>query len=293
MSDREIYQLSIDNLQNLSILYDFEKDSDYNYYVKNLKDLRKKLKSLSVIPFLDEDFKRLEDIGFFLSNEDTSFFNSADYTKLNGVVHRISVGLHYFVRHFEKNNRLNDEYSLTIKLPELNSFSDLSRISTDFKKALEIPLLDSKLDSDLKIITAEKGSIWLYVTIGTTVGVSLIGSITWAAAVIKRRRAEAKIFESHTRTLDLKNDMMEMYIDAQKKMLEKVLHDEAEAIATKSYSEVTPETIERLKLSISTVSDLIDRGAKILPTSNSDDVKELFPNFKGLSMIESAIKKIS
>ena len=51
--------------------------------------------------------------------------------------------------------------------------------------------------------------------------------------------------------------------------------------------------LQRLKLSISTVSDLIDRGAKILPTSNSEEVKKLFPDFDKLSLIQSAIKKIS
>lgn len=154
-------------------------------------------------------------------------------------------------------------------------------------------MLDSEIESDFEIKTAEPGSIWLMVGVGTTIAINLVGGIAWAAAVIKRKNAEAKIFEQHTRTLELMNDQIDLYVNAQKTQLDNILQSEAEAIASKHYSAKDPETIERLKLSISTVADLIDKGAKILPTSESDDVKQLFPEYGNLSMIESAIKKIS
>lgn len=293
MSDREIYELSTKNIDSLVLNYDYEKDTANPYYIKDLKKLRFALKSLSYIPFLSDEFKKLTSTAMFDDSEDTKFYSANEFSLLNTVIYNIKVGLNYFIKYFELNNKLNDDFSLTIKLPELETFSDLSKVSSDFKKAIEIPLLDSKVESELRILTAEKGSIWLYVALGSSFAVSLIASITWSAALVKRRKAEAKIYEAHTRTLELKNEMIETYVSAQKALVEKVLEDEAELIATKQYSEVTPETIERLKLSISTVSDLIDRGAKILPTSNSEEVKKLFPDFDKLSLIQSAIKKIS
>mgnify|MGYP005996987855 CR=1 FL=1 len=293
MSDREIYEIIKKNEKSLTYKYLYEAKDDKPYKLLELKNLRKNLKNLHSIPLFEDAFSRIEKTGFFDSPNDVISFNVTNYSTITSAVGEMNIFIKYFINHFESNNRLNDENSLNIKLPQLDTFSDLSKVSNEFKRAIEIPLLDSKIDSELKIITAEKGSIWLYVSLGAPLAVSLIASITWSAAVLRRKKAEADIFEAHTRTLDLKNDMMETFVNAQKVLVQKVLQDEAESIATKDYSEVTPETIERLKLSISTVSELIDKGAKILPTSNSEDVKKLFPDFEKLSLIQSAIKKIS
>ena len=70
------------------------------------------------------------------------------------------------------------------------------------------------------------------------------------------------------------------------------MHAEAEAIALKHYDIKDPETIARLKLSLETTADLIDRGAKILPNSKDEDIKKSFPDYNKLALIESSIKQI-
>jgi hypothetical protein len=293
MNNREIYNLAKENFDNLTFTYDYNSGEDNPYKLEGLNRLRNVINKFSQIPFLENEIKTLKNGFLFTNTGDKLSFNPNDYNKINAFIVNLRVGLHFFIQQFESNYDLDNETSLAIKLPHLETFSDLSKVANDFKKALEIPLLDSKIESELNIKTAEPGSIWLMVTVGTTVAINLIGGIAWAAAVIKRKNAEADIFMAHAKTLNLKNEQIELYVNAQKTQLENVLNDEAEAIASQHYSNQDPETIERLKLSITTVANLIEKGAKIIPTSQSDNVKQLFPEYGNLSLIESAIKKIS
>jgi hypothetical protein len=293
MNNREIYNIAKENIGKLKFSYSFKTGSENPYEVGDLNKLRHSILEFEEIPFLKNDIDTIKNGFLFTNTGDKLGLNGTEHTQISDFVKTLKIGTEFLIKQFESNYDVEDETSIAIKLPPLTSFSDLSKVATDFKKAIEIPLLDSKIESDLNIKTAEPGSIWLMVGVGTTIAVNLIGGIAWAAAVIKRKNAEANIFTQHARTLELKNEQIELYVDAQKTQLENVLQNEAEAIAAKHYSAQEPETIERLKLSISTVADLIEKGAKILPTSKSDDVKQLFPEYGKLSLIESAIKKIS
>jgi hypothetical protein len=293
MNNREIYNLAKENFDKLTFSYDYKSGADNPYKLGGLNKLRNAINEFNEVTFLKSEIEKLKNGFLFTNTGDKLSFSSMDYNTINNFIASLRVGLHFFIQQFESNYDLNNETSLAIKLPPLETFSDLSKVANDFKKALEIPLLDSKIESELNIKTAEPGSIWLMVSVGTTVAINLIGGIAWAAAVIKRKNAEADIFVAHAKTLELKNEQIELYVNAQKTQLENVLNNEAEAIAANHYSNQDPETIERLKLSITTVADLIEKGAKILPTSQSDNVKQLFPEYGNLSLIESAIKKIS
>jgi hypothetical protein len=293
MNNREIYNIAKENFDKLTFTYNYKSGADNPYEVGGLNKLRHTILEFDGISFLRGSIDKLKNGFLFTTTGDKLMINSTNHTEIDNFVKTLRIGLNFFIQQFESNYNIESETTLAIRLPTVKTFNDLSRTANDFKKAIEIPLLDSKIDSELEIKTAEPGSIWLMVGVGTTVAINLVGGIAWAAAVIKRKNAEADIFVQHARTLELKNDQIDLYVQAQKTQLENILQNEAEAIASKHYSAQEPETIERLKLSISTVADLIDKGAKILPTSKSDDIKQLFPEYGKLSLIESAIKKIS
>jgi hypothetical protein len=293
MNNREIYNLAKDNAHKLTFTYNYKSGADSPYELGGLNKLRHTIVEFEEVPFLKNAIDELRKGALFSTTGDRILTDGVSHTQIDSFVKKLRTGLEFFIQQFESNYNIDSETTLAIKMPPMKTFSDLSKVANAFKKAIEIPLLDSKIESELEIKTAEPGSIWLMVGVGTTIAVNLIGGIAWAAAVIKRKNAEGKIFIQHARTLELKNDQIELYVKAQRTQLDNILNAEAEAIATKHYSAQDPETIERLKLSISTVADLIDKGAKILPTSKSDEVKQLFPEYGKLSLIESAIKKIS
>lgn len=55
--------------------------------------------------------------------------------------------------------------------------------------------------------------------------------------------------------------------------MDNILSFETDSIIAKHYDANEPEIKERLKLSINTMSDLIDRGAKILPSTNDTETR--------------------
>ncbi len=176
--------------------------------------------------------------------------------------------------------------SLLIKLPPLKTFEDLSKVANEFKLSIDIPLHEIK--EDLIIEKAEEGSIWL--TIVTTVaGLRLLSGLVSAGLRIAKANAEMKWHDEQSRTIGLKNDIIESIIEAQKEFIKKNIGDEAIFI----FSQDNPQTLERFKLSIEMIADLIDRGPQIRPGKIDDaDIKNSFPDFEAMRLITDVTKKI-
>ncbi|SEL93771.1 hypothetical protein [Parapedobacter koreensis] len=266
--------------------------SDLKYTAKNLVSLKDAINELADIEFIQTEITELKSSALFKNYKDEDAFNSTDNSKILGGVQELRIGLEFLLNYYYSLNQGGDSV-IQIKLPETKTFDELSKISNELKKSLELPLLDSNTDGRIEILTAESGSIWLMVSVGTVAAVNLVGAICWASAVIRKKMAEARIFEAHAKTLDLKNEALQNLIDAQEQQLKNIVIAEAEAIATNHYDNQAPETIARLKLSLETIADLIERGAKILPSSKEEDIKKVFPDYSNLALIESTIKQIA
>ena len=293
MNNRQLYLLAKKNYVKLILNYEYLSKGEINYRLKDLSKLREAILKFDSLIYLESNIDKLKEGPLFNASNDSIDLKTSEFSKISSFVNKLRTGLEFFILQFESNDLELDDTNLNIKLPQFKNFSDLSIVAKDFKKSLEIPLLDSKIDSDLNILSAEPGSIWLIIGVGSLLAVKLVGRIAWSAAVLKKKNSEAKIFEQHARTLELKNEHFESMVQAQKIQLNNLLEREANAISKEYYTADSPESIERLKLSITTISNLIDKGAQILPISTSDDVKQLFPEYEKLSLLESAIKKIS
>ncbi len=264
--------------------------SPASYKWSNLRQLRATIDALSEIEFLLPEVTHLQQNAIFNTTSDELKISSDDDTKITIQIDKLRNGLEYILRALLAKNKYTKQDSVIIKLPETKTFDELSKVATDFKKGVEIPILDSAV-GEVNIMTAESGSIWLLVYVGSAI--NLVAAICWSAAVLRRKFAEAKLFEQHARTLTLKNDSLENLIDSQKQQLQNILQAEAESIANKHYTEHNNENVERLKLSISTISELIEKGAMILPAEKSNpDTNKLFPDYNHLSLIESTIKQL-
>lgn len=267
-------------------------NSDLNYTAKNLVSLKDAVNDLSDIDFIRQQIDTLKSSALFKNYKDEDAFISNENAKISRTVEDLRIGLTFLLKYYNSAITGGDNV-IEIKLPDTNSFDELSKVSNDLKKAIEFPILDSNTGGNVEILTAENGSIWIIVSVGTIAAVNLVASICWAAAVIRKKMAEANIFEAHAKTLDLKNEALAALVDAQKKQLQNIVQAEAESIAAKHYDIKDPETIGRLKLSLETTADLIDRGAKILPNSKEEEIKKAFPDYSKLALIESSIKQIA
>ena len=263
------------------------------YNVKNVNKVRNALVHLKDIPFIKPEIEGLLNSWILTSTTDEVNISGLQYANIADKFNKLKAGLEYVLRIANSSDYSKDKEVLYIKLPELKTFDDLSKASNDLKKGIEQPIYDDTIGGEVNILSAESGSVWLIVSVGTIAAVNLVAAICWAAAVIRKKNAEAKIFEQHAKTLEIKNAALDDIVDAQKKQLNNILTAEADAISTKHYNYNAPETTERLKLAINTVADLIDRGAQILPASNDPDSLKAFPNYNQLELITSSIKQLT
>lgn len=294
MSFIQYHKQIVDGLPHLHFQANFSSVNEtYNYEAFELKKLRRAINNIETISFIKNEIAEIKKSWLFSNSDDQAKINFSQHSAVDNPLKQIIFRLNFIKELAESSKLFGSEDVILIKIPEISSFDNLSKYANDFKKAIEIPIIDSNTSGEVKILSAEEGSIILFVSVGTLGAITLVGKICWSAAVIKKKRSEAKIFELHAKTLELKNDALENLIDAQKQQLKNILNAEAQQIANSTYDLKDPETLERLKLSINTISDLIDKGVQILPVSNNDEIQNIFPNYKNLDLIESSIKQIA
>lgn len=268
-------------------------NSDYPYQASGLNKLRWSVDLVKDIPYINYEFVTLKNSWLFQSSGDGQRINSAQSTEVDNTLKSLRIKLGTFKDIAETSTLFNSSDTILIRIPEINSFDSLQKYASDFKRAIEVPILDESIGGNVTVLSASEGSIIFYISLGAVAAVKLVAGICWAAAVIKRKKAEANIFEQHAKTLELKNDSLSIFVEAQKVQIKNILDAEATAIANKEYNYAEPETIERLKLSISTVAELIDKGIQILPLSREEDIRKQFPDYKNLNLIESTIKQLT
>ena len=293
MNNREIAHLIRENINYLKIERSINTGTSPTTYTwKNLINVRNGINNLSELSFIAKDIDVIKSIApIFGTNSDTIKLLYDEDIKLSSAINQLKIGLSYVLDAIQSTEASSYQNTLMIKLPELKSFDDLSKVSNEFKKAIDIPVNDLNSGDEVNIITAENGSIWLFVYVGGAI--NLIAAICWSAAVLRKKFAEAKIFEAHAKTLELKNDSIQILLNAQNQQIQNLLQAEAEAIAEKNYNGLDADAVGRLKLSITTIADLLDRGSIILPADKQNtELKKLFPDYSQLSLIESTIKHL-
>ncbi|WP_294680320.1 hypothetical protein [uncultured Fluviicola sp.] len=294
MNFLQYHEIIKEVLPKLSFSAEYVTGNDsLSYSTKNLVDLRQSINLIEEIPFIEQEILQLKKSWLFESNYPSQKINSSQKVEIDSAIDRIKIKLETFKQIAEQSAIFGNEDTILIKIPEIQSFDNLEKYAKDFKKAIETPIINESINGTVNIISAQEGSIILYISLGTISAVKLVAGICWAAGVIKRKNAEVKIFEQHARTLELKNDSLALFVDAQKTLMKNILDAEANAIANKNYDHNDPETVERLKLSISTVAELIDKGVKILPVSQNSDIQKCFPDYNNLNVIESTVKQIT
>lgn len=183
--------------------------------------------------------------------------------------------------------------SINIKLPQVNDFDELSKVSRDIHLGLTQILYNEDINGETKIVSVENGSIWLNVFVGSAIAVGIIGSLVWSSAVIYKKTLESKLLEEQIRGLKVKNDSIEDILKAQKNETSLMIQAEAEFINSEHFKVSVPENIEKIKNSITTFAELIGKGAEIHPALVApESVSNLFPDPTKIIGLESKIKKL-
>jgi hypothetical protein len=263
------------------------------YVINNLNELRSIINELKSLNLFNDITSTLFNSAIFTTANDNLRIQPAENSTITSSLNLLKSLIENFLNVLISTVPEESADSINIKLPPVNDFDELSKVSREIHVALTQIILNDDVNGQTKIVSVENGSIWLNVLVGTT-AVGVIASLVWSAAVIYKKILEGKLLEEQIRGLKVKNESLEDILKAQKASTSVMIEAEAEHISSEHFKENAPENIEKLKNSISIFAELIAKGAEIHPALVApENVSNLFPNPTKMIGLESKIKRLA
>lgn len=263
------------------------------YEITNLKEIRNIISTLDSMNLFESITNKLLDSAIFTTSNDSARVQSAENTIIVTQLNLLKNLIENFSEVLKSTVPEETVDSINIKLPSINDFDELSKVSRDIHIGLTQVIFNDEIEGQTRIISVENGSIWLNVLVGTT-AVTVIASLVWSAAVIYKKIQEGKLLEEQVRGLKVKNESLEDILKAQKAETSLMIQSEAEHVNSEHFKINAPENIEKIKNSITIFAELIGKGAEIHPALVApESVSNLFPDPTKLIGLESKIKRLS
>jgi hypothetical protein len=158
--------------------------------------------------------------------------------------------------------------TINIKLPDLTTFDELSDISHDLQNVLGQVIINPTINGEVKILNVENGSIWIEVYLKTHIAVSLIASITRVASTVYQTILQNRILTGKARQVNIRSEINTEILQHELVMTKLLIDVESKAIQDAYFKNDDPELTTRIKNSITTLRQLMDKGAEIHPALN-------------------------
>lgn len=263
------------------------------FEISNLKEIRAIINDLDSIDLFKNVTTELLDSAIFTTSNDIIRVQANENSRIVGQLNLLKSLVENFTEVLKSTVPEESADSINIKLPTINDFDELSKVSREIHVGLTQVIFNEEVDGQTRIISVENGSIWLNVLVGTT-AVTVIASLVWSAAVIYKKIQEGKLLEEQVRGLRVKNESLEDILKAQKAETSLMIQAEAEHVNSEHFKINAPENIEKIKNSISIFAELIGKGAEIHPALVApENVSNLFPDPTKLIGLESKIKRLA
>lgn len=260
--------------------------------IDNLRTVREILESISDINIFNPEISTLRlKTPFLKSGQDEVVLGSFDADFLIKAIDAINLKIKVILDFWRELFTSSDD-AVDIRLPDLQNFTDLENVGRDLKLSIEYALNSLHIENNIKIIAAEPGSIWLNVSLGSTIAVAFFGKICKIAAVFLQDLAKAKAFEEYARSLKLNNDAMENFNEQAKRANDLLIDNYAMKLLEEENIMAEGDMLNSLKLSIETIGGLMEKGANFLPQSKDMEIKNSFPLEKELDFIKENLKKL-
>jgi len=283
-------------LQNIQTRLNWKSELVSNnslFLISNLKELRLIISNLDSMNLFKTATTVLMDSAIFTTSNDTIRVQPNENSIIVNELQILKSLIENFTEVLKSTVPEESTDSINIKLPPINDFDELSKVSREIHLGLTQVIFNDEVGGQTRIISVENGSIWLNVLVGTT-AVTVIASLVWSASVIYKKIQEGKLLEEQVRGLKVKNDSLEDILKAQKAETNLMIQAEAEHVNSEHFKENAPENIEKIKNSISIFADLIGKGAEIHPALVApENVSNLFPDPTKLIGLESKIKRLA
>lgn len=235
------------------------------------------------------DFKFYDDIVNTINSDSlvcSSFGYISDYIVKIGYLVRL---LHNWINEYIPEEQ--DEETVNIKLPLIKNFDILNKVANELRLAFST-IISEYEGGKIEIVQFDHGSYWCVVKVGTAL--LLFTGLAWAGAVVAKKTIECRSAYEVYRNASARNEMLEELKRLNKAQIDIVVTQEAKLIQQEHFNKEDHEQLERIKNSILNISELILKGTEIQPAiAAPEDVKNLFPDFSCLPLIESRTKKLT
>lgn len=263
------------------------------YNISNLKVIRETLNHIESLGLFQDVVRELQNSVIFTTKNDSIRVQQIESAAIDNHLSLLKSLAENFLKVLMSTVPEETTDSINIKLPPVNDFDELSKVSRELHLAITQVIYNDEINGQTRIASVENGSIWLNVIVGTT-AVTLIGSLVWSAAVIYKKIQEGKLLEQQIRGLKVKNTSLEDILAAQKAETKLIIQAEAEYLNSEFFQNDPAGNIEKLKNSVTIFADLIAKGAEIHPALVApENVSNLFPDPTKLIGLESKIKKLT
>ncbi|HWY13064.1 MAG TPA: hypothetical protein VN026_17135 [Bacteroidia bacterium] len=274
------------------------------YQISGLNNIRKIVRILKEINIFTVHANYLLNSAIFTTSSDNQNINLQEGNQIKITLDTLSILIENLNLIFDSIVPLEDPTSLNIKLPDsINDFDELSKITKEIDIAISRPLLISDLNCKTKISSVENGSIWLNVDFSSVTTLAMSALVLVSAlltAAIKNRKDwwEGSKFKEEFKALHDKNNKVGNLTevnDTKDAEVKALLLKKAEEIQSEFFKEAIDKnvTINEIKNSIETLTELIKKGAIFTPSiTATEETINFFPTKSEILGIESKTKEI-
>lgn len=281
--------------QNIGYLNELSANrSGDNYYLENVLEFQTAIQELEKLNLFPNQISIIKNSAIFRRFEDSFAVHHSAWSEIASQIVNLKNTVASLLHALDNTSELDNENVISIKLPHIHNFNDLEKIANDLNKAISIPIAEEEIGGSVKIQGVDSGSIWFYIILGTPAAVSLIAGLAWAATVVFKKWQEGLAFREYVKNLKLQNEHSQALVAAQREQVNLLVTEQAKIVQEKNFKKKDSEQLERIKLSINTMSELIGKGFEIHPSLVApENVSNLFPDFKSVHLPSFETKQIS
>lgn len=294
MRFRDMREILKKNIQRLALVVS---DASGGVAVGNIDATVTALIELKEIDAFRKDILFLEDIkSIFNSKLEPTVVPKDEWNKFNNRLEVVKLKGVAIIDAIDQTIIQCDDTSISIKLPPLKTLTEMKSYLGSFETALNQAVTNEQIKGKVEVCNVEAGSIWVDISLGSTLAVSLVAYLAWAGAVIRKKYYEGNIFREMAEKQAINAGAMRAFEEGMEKLINITCEAEAKNILSEfniPLDNNNSESLERAKYTIKTFAELIQKGAEIHPSlAAPEDVKNLFPDFTKLGLIESKVKEL-
>jgi len=265
-----------------------------NMRIGDLVDFRRAIDTLRKTNIFEKNLSQISQFQSVLeSAEDLLVFPKIDSQKLLGHVNALkqkAIGINEALSELLP---IQSDKTLSIKLPPIKDFSQLSKISERLDKLFDQLFSPISLKGKIEVQNFDTGSEWVEVVFESTKALSILASVAFAAIHIKRERLKNDNLREDIRRKNLSNNLYETLSKELDSELKSNLSQNAIEIAKEACDNPPDhEYTERVKYCINEMKDLVDSGMRLFLTKDAEPgIQSRFPDFSK-PLIEQMIPEI-